>query len=102
CAKLLGSEGQALPGNIQILPKGEGGFGKADAAFLGPRYAAVSLGDGKPPADLLRPAGLSDDADTAREAFRRTLNDRFAQSRKSAATDAYTQSFEQAEQVFRR
>src|SRR5206468_3423765 len=99
CAKLLGSDGQALPGNIQILPKGEGGFGKADAAFLGPRYASVSLGDGKPPADLIRPTGLGGDADAAREEFRKKLNDRFARSRKSAATEAYTQSFEQAEKV---
>ncbi|HJZ57404.1 MAG TPA: DUF1501 domain-containing protein [Gemmataceae bacterium] len=101
-AKLLGSDAQAMPGNIQILPKGDGGFGKADATFLGPKYAAVSLGDGKPPADLFRPAGLTDDADRAREAFRKKLNDKFAQSRKSAATDAYTESFEQAEQVFRK
>src|SRR5437868_15188444 len=26
CAKLLGTESQSLPGNIQILPRGEGGF----------------------------------------------------------------------------
>src|SRR5262249_14673541 len=101
-AKLLGSDAQAMPGNIQILPKGDGGFGKADATFLGPKYAAVSLGDGKPPADLFRPAGLTDDADRAREAFRKKLNDKFAQARKSAATDAYTEPFEQAEQVFRK
>ncbi|MBY0514012.1 MAG: DUF1501 domain-containing protein [Gemmataceae bacterium] len=102
CAKLLGPDGGALPGNIQILPKGDGGFGKTDATFLGPRFASVSLGDGKPPPDIFRPAGLTDDADRAREELRRKLNDRFARSRKSAATDAYTQSFEQAEQVFRR
>lgn len=101
-AKLLGSDAATLPGNIQILPKGDGGFGKADAAFLGPKFASVNLGDGKPPADLFRPAGLTDDSDKAREDLRRKLNDRFAKSRKSAATEAYTQSFEQAEQVFRR
>src|SRR5262249_56017081 len=98
-AKLLGSDAQAMPGNIQILPKGDGGFGKADATFLGPKYASVSLGDGKPPADLFRPANLTDDADAAREAMRKKLNDRFAQSRKSAATDAYAESFTQAERV---
>src|SRR5207302_1499586 len=62
---------------------------------------AVSLGDGKPPADLLRPAALTDPADRQREELRKKLNDRFAQSRKSAATDAYTESFDQAERVFR-
>src|SRR5437763_7659568 len=71
CAKLLGPESAALPGNIQILPRGEGGFSKQDATFLGPKFAAVSLGDGKPPADLLRPGNLSDDAERAREEMRK-------------------------------
>ena len=90
CAKLLGSESQSLPGNIQILPRGDGGFGKQDAAFLGPKYGSVTLGDGKPPADLLRPAGLSDDADKAREEFRRKLNDRDAQLIQTARGFGYT------------
>jgi uncharacterized protein (DUF1501 family) len=100
-AKLLATDGQTLPGNIQVLARGEGGFGKPDAAFLGPKFAPVSLGDGKPPADLTRPAALSDDADRQREAVRMKLNERFAKSRRSAATDAYTESFDQAERVFR-
>ena len=44
-----------LPGYIHITPNGSGGFNKQDAAFLGPQYASVSLGDGQPPANLLRP-----------------------------------------------
>ncbi len=100
-AKLLGRNASGLPGNIQVLPRGNGGGRKADATFRGPKLAAVTLGDGKPPADLLRPVGLSDSADREREDFRKKLNDRFAKSRKSAATDAYTESFEQAERVFR-
>jgi Protein of unknown function (DUF1501) len=101
-ARLLGTgEASALPGHIQILPKGGSGFGKADATFLGPKYASVSLGDGKPPADLLRPKDLPADSDAAREEFRKKLNDRFAKSRKSAATDAYVESFAQAERVVR-
>lgn len=99
-AKVLGNS-TGLPGNIQILPNGGGGFGKSDATFLGPKFGAVSLGNGKPPADLARPAGITDAADRQREEFRKKLNDRFAKSRKSAATDAYTESFEQAERVFR-
>jgi hypothetical protein len=99
-ARLLGNAGEAaLPGHIQILPKGGGGFGKSDATFLGPKYASVSLGDGKPPADLLRPKELPADSDAAREEFRKKLNDRFAKSRKSAATDAYVESYAQAERV---
>ena len=98
-ARLLGGADDALPGHIQILPKGGSGFGGGDAAFLGPKFASVSLGDGKPPADIFRPGNLSPAEDDAREAFRRKLNDRFAKSRKSAATDAYTESFTQAERV---
>jgi uncharacterized protein (DUF1501 family) len=99
-ARLLSNVDEAsLPGHIQILPKGSSGFGKADAAFLGPKYASVSLGDGKPPADLLRPANLTAAEDATREALRKKLNDRFAKSRKSAATDAYAESYTQAERV---
>lgn len=98
-AKLLGPESAALPGHLRILPKGGSGFGGNDATFLGPQFTSVSLGDGKPPADLFRPANLNGEADAAREAFRVKLNDRFARSRKSAATDAYTESFTQAERV---
>ncbi len=98
-ARLLGGSGSALPGHVRILPKGGSGFNGADASFLGPRFASVGLGDGKPPADLFRPTDLPSSADAAREAFRKKLNDRFAKSRKSAATDAYTESFDQAERV---
>jgi uncharacterized protein (DUF1501 family) len=98
-ARLLGTDAASLPAHIQILPNGGSGFGKGDAAFLGPKYASVSLGDGKPPADLLRPAGLTTDADATREEFRKKLNDRFAKSRKSAATEAYSESYTQAERV---
>jgi hypothetical protein len=101
-AKLLGGEDRELPGHIQILPGGGGGFGSQDAAFLGPKYASVRLGDGKPPASLLRPAGLTESADQKREDLRRKLNERFAASRRSAATDAYVESFDQAERVFRK
>lgn len=98
-ARLLRGSDSALPGHVRILPKGGSGFNGADAAFLGPKFASVGLGDGKPPADLFRPADLPSAADAQREAFRKKLNDRFARSRKSAATDAYTESFDQAERV---
>ncbi|VTR91415.1 hypothetical protein : Uncharacterized protein OS=Singulisphaera acidiphila (strain ATCC BAA-1392 / DSM 18658 / VKM B-2454 / MOB10) GN=Sinac_0041 PE=4 SV=1: DUF1501 [Gemmata massiliana] len=98
-AKMLAARESSLPGHIQILPKGGSGFNGGDATFLGPKFASVSLGDGKPPADLFRPANLPAGTDEEREAFRRKLNDRFAKSRKSAATEAYTESYTQAERV---
>lgn len=100
-AKLLGSESDSLPGHIAILPSGEGGFSKSDSAFLGPKFASIQLGDGKPPANLIRPANLTEQADQQREALRKKLTDRFAKSRRSAATEAYSESFDQADQIFR-
>ena len=103
-AKLLGGmqPSHGLPGHIQIHPAGGSGFNKQDAAFLGPQYAAVTLADGKPPADLFRPAGLNDSVDAQRELFRRKLNERFARSRRSASTDAYAESYDQAAQFYQK
>lgn len=100
-AKMLGGDRAEMPGNITILPGGGGG-GRADATFLGPQFASVPVPDGRPPANLLRPSGLTPDADAAREALRRSLTDRFSRSRRSAASEAYAASFAQAERVFNR
>src|SRR5262245_56793427 len=102
CAKLLGSADRPLPGHIHITPKGEGGYTKGDSAFLGPKYASVSLGDGKPPANLLRPAALSEQADHQRNAFRELENAHFLARRRTAETEAYTHSYEQAAQIMER
>jgi uncharacterized protein (DUF1501 family) len=101
-AKLLGPEDSPLPGYLHISPRGDSRFGKQDSAFLGPKYASVTLGDGKPPANLLRPDGLSAEADRQRHELRQRLNDRFARRRRTAETEAYTQSYEQAAQVMER
>lgn len=101
-AKLLGSPDNPLPGYIHVSPKGEGGFGKQDAAFLGPQYSSVTLGDGRPPANLLRPTDLSAAADQQRNSFRARVNDRFSQRRRTADTEAYTESYEQAARLMAR
>jgi len=98
-AKLLAPTDCPLPGYIHITPKGEGGFGKTDSAFLGPKYASVTLGDGKPPANLLRPDGITEESDQKRNAFRHSLDQRFG--RKTAETEAYAESYEQAAQLMR-
>jgi uncharacterized protein (DUF1501 family) len=97
-AKLIGSE-SALPGYLQIRHGKGGGFNKQDAAFLGPRFGSVTLGDGKPPENLIRPADLSAATDQQRNSLRNKLDQRFLKSRKSAETEAYTQSFDQAAQL---
>jgi hypothetical protein len=101
CAKLLGTADNPLPGYMHIAHKG-GGFNKSDAAFLGPRFASVTLADGKPPPNLLRPAELSESADHERNALRDRLNHRFMAHRRSAETEAYTTSYDQAAQIMER
>lgn len=102
CAKLLADRDNPLPGYIHITPAGNGGVNSEDAAFLGPRYASVALSDGHAPANLDRPAALSADADQQRHAFRTHANQRFLRSRRTAQTEAYTQSYEQAAQLMRK
>ena len=101
-AKLLSNAENPLPGYIHVTPRGESSFGKQDAAFLGPKYASITLADGKPPANLLRPETLTSEADRARNELRERLSQRFAQRRRSAETDAYTHSYEQAAQLMAR
>src|SRR5262245_17076412 len=101
CAKLLGTKDNPLPGYIHVTPRGNGGINAADAAFLGPRFASVALDDGKAPANIDRPADLSADADAARHALRQKANERFLSKRRTAQTEAYTHTYEQAAQLMR-
>jgi hypothetical protein len=89
--------GDALPGHIKVT-SGGGGRGN-DAAYLGPRYASVHLGDGKPPRNSSRPDGMSDDDEARRQQFRRLVNEHFLNRRRTAMTDLYTYSYEQALQL---
>jgi hypothetical protein len=96
CAKLLGDEENPLPGYIHITPKGNGSTNAGDAAFLGPRYASVALSDGQAPKNLERPKDLTAAADLQRQALLLKANERFLRQRRTAMTEAYTQSHEQA------
>jgi hypothetical protein len=100
-AKYLGSDANPLPGYIQIYPGG-GGLAGREAAFLGPKYGSLILGNGQAPADTERPGGVSPAGAAGRDAFRCRLNDRFAQRRRTAETDAYTTTYEQALQLMAR
>jgi len=99
-SKLLGPEDAALPGYIHVTPSGSG-FNSGDSAFLGPKYASLILGDGKPPANLLRPDDLSEATDAQRRAMQERLNKRFSERRRTAETESYTHSYEQAAQLMR-
>lgn len=100
-ARALSPDGNGLPGHVIVTPGGSGGRGN-DSAYLGPKYASMSLGNGKPPQNSERPKQLTESLDAARNAFRQQANDRFLLKRRTAKTDAYTYSYEQAKQLMAR
>ncbi len=92
-AKSLTPNSFPLPGHILIRGGGSGGH---RAAYLGPKYASVVMDEGKPPKFTERPQSLTLEADVRRNSMRERVNDRFAGRRRTADTDAYTFSFDQA------
>lgn len=99
-ARFLAAENNPLPGYIHITPGG-GGIGDG-AGALGPRYAPLYLGNGQAPAYTACPGNLNPQTDAARHDLRRHLNDRFASRRRTAETEAYTTTYEQALQLMSR
>ncbi len=99
-AKALTPADASLPGHVRITPGGSGGRGN-DSAYLGPKYASIALGNGNPPENTNRPEKLSETADKQRNDFRRFADTSFLERRRTAMTDAFTYSYEQAEQLMR-
>jgi hypothetical protein len=97
-AKALAPVESSLPGHILITPGGGGGRGN-DAAYLGPKFSSIQLGNGNPPQNTTRPEGISESSEMARQDFRRHVNERFLNRRRTAVTEAFTYSFEQAQQL---
>jgi len=100
-ARAVTPDNSPLPGHIRITAGGGGGRSN-DSAYLGPKYASVVLGNGKPPANAARPGGVTPEADDARQAFRRKANEHFSMKRRTAMTDAYTSNYEQALQLMQK
>jgi uncharacterized protein (DUF1501 family) len=100
-ARMLGTEASPLPGHIQIVPTGSTRYGN-DAAYLGPKYASIGLIDGEPPQYTTRAPAVTQQGDQRRNLFRTHVNDHFAQHRRTAETDAYTYSYDQALQLMAR
>ena len=98
CAKAMTPDEAALPGHIIITPGGGGGRGD-DSAYLGPKYSSIYLGNGNAPQNTTRPGQVTEPMDAARHAFRRRVNERFLSRRRTAITEAYTYSYEQAIQL---
>jgi hypothetical protein len=97
-AKALQPADSSLPGYILITPGGGGGRGN-DSAYLGPKFSSVQLGNGNPPQNTVRPETLSETSEAARQDFRRRINEQFLNRRRTAVTEAFTYSFEQAQQL---
>lgn len=94
-AKALAPEDSPLPGHLVITPGGSGGRGN-DSAYLGPKYSSISLGNGKPPQNTTLPKNITAESDAARQDFRRKVNERFLNRRRTAVTEAFSYSYEQA------
>ncbi|MBG89029.1 MAG: hypothetical protein CMO80_19300 [Verrucomicrobiales bacterium] len=97
-AKGLDAGESALPGHIKVTASGSGSRGK-DSAYLGPKYSSMQLNGGKAPANSSRSSSLKDDAAQRRNEFRMLANNHFSMQRRTAETDAYVQSFEQAKEL---
>ncbi|MEX1230581.1 MAG: DUF1501 domain-containing protein [Planctomycetaceae bacterium] len=98
-AKTLTPDKFTLPGHILVRssPGGrnvESEFHKA--AYLGAQYANMTMYDAQPPKNTERAETLSSEADVKRNALREKINNRFAGRRRTADTEAYDFSFEQA------
>jgi uncharacterized protein (DUF1501 family) len=100
-SKWLCDESNPIPGYIYITPGG-GGKGQSEAAFLGPKYNPLYLGNGSAPANTAQDPALTALGASGRQAMRMHLNDRFARRRRTAETEAYTTTYEQAQKLMSR
>ncbi len=97
-AKFLGAGDSGLPPYVWVKP-GSSGFIRQDAGFLGPKYGALALGDGKPPENLLRPKGLSAEDDAARNELRKLADQRYVRRRRKEWTEANSYVYDMAAQL---
>jgi hypothetical protein len=96
-AKALTPESFTLPGHILVRQSPGGRNVESEfhnPAYLGPRFASMAIYDAKPP--KLGDAEPAADADVRRNAFRSQINNRFAGRRRTADTEAYNFSYNQA------
>ncbi|MDG2383318.1 MAG: DUF1501 domain-containing protein [Pirellulaceae bacterium] len=86
-----------MPGHIHV--SSGAGSRSSNSAFLGPKYGSISVGTKGGLRNSKLPGGMTATVDDQRQAFRRQANERFLQRRRTAETDAYVQSHEQALQL---
>ena len=99
-ARLLGPTSSGLPPYVWVKP-GNGGFISKHAGFLGAKYGALALGNGKPPENLTRPQSLSADDAELRNELRERFSRRYAAGRPSAHSEAHSHVFDVARTLMR-
>ena len=98
-AKLLDTGESGLPPYVWIKP-GSSGFVAQDAGFLGGRYGALALGDGRPPTHIQ--GGVAAELEQARQDLRRAADARYAQARGEADVDAWEGCYDSALKLMKR
>lgn len=99
-AKLLGPTESGLPPYVWVKP-GSGGFISKHAGFLGAKYGALALGDGKPPENLVRPETISPADDAARQELRERLNRRYADRHPKPFSEAHSYVYDVAQTLMK-
>jgi hypothetical protein len=100
-SKYLAPADRELPGFIHISSRGLNDVG-GGAAFLGAKHGQLKLEGVKPPRNLAAPKGVSETADASRNQLRLQFNQRFAERRSKALTEAYDASYQQAARLMNR
>jgi hypothetical protein len=100
-AKFLAKDADELPPYVWIKP-GSSGFIWQHAGFLGAKYGALALGDGKLPAHVHKPADLAADTEAARQELRLRANARLKARVAGSEVDAYEASFDVAAKLMAR
>ena len=90
-------EGSSLPGHIHV--SSGAGSRSSNSAYLGPKYGSIGVGIKGGLRNSELPGGMTATVNDQRQAFRRATDERFLQRRRTAETDAYVQSHEQALQL---
>jgi hypothetical protein len=98
-AKLLDKGESGLPPYVWIKP-GASGFIAQHAGFLGARYGALALGDGKPPVHIQ--GAVAPELEEARQALRRRADARFREGRRDSDIDAWEGCYDSALKLMHR
>ena len=96
-AKGLDDGSSPLPGHIHV--SSGAGSRSSNSAFLGPKYGSIAVGTNGGLRNSKLPGGMTATVNEQRQGFRRQVNERFLQRRRTAETDAYVESYEQALQL---